>query len=242
MKKEQFVLTKPLNHLAVIMDGNGRWAKKRLMPRTFGHKEGCKRVEEIFNLCMKYGIKVFTLYAFSTENWNRPEDEIKLLFEYLEEFFNSNIDKFMEKGVKVNHMGDASRLPENTRRVLNEAINRTFNNDKFVFNICLNYGSRQEILKAVKNVAKDVENKKVDIDNIDDKLFQTYLDSAYLPEVDLMIRTSGENRLSNFLLYQLAYAEFIFTPTCWPDFKEKEFIECLKEYCSRDRRYGAIKE
>ena len=139
-------------------------------------------------------------------------------------------------------MGDQSRLPENTRRVLNDAINRTYKNDKYVFNICLNYGSRQEIVKAVKNIASDVTNKKVDINNIDEKLFSTYLDSAYLPEVDLMIRTSGENRLSNFLLYQLAYAEFVFTPTCWPDFKEKEFIKCLKEYCSRDRRFGQIKE
>ena len=241
MNKE-FKLEKPLNHLAVIMDGNGRWAKKRFMPRTYGHKEGCKRVGEIFSLCMKYGIKVFSLYAFSTENWNRPQEEIDLLFTYLEEFFDEHIEEFISKGVRIRHMGDSSKLPESTRRVLNEAINRTFTNDKFVFNICLNYGSKQEIIKACQNIALDVSENKVSMKDINENLFESYLDSSSLPMVDLLIRTSGECRLSNFLLYQLAYAEFIFTPTYWPDFKEKEFIECLKEYQNRDRRFGKIKE
>lgn len=241
MKKE-FVLTKPLNHLAVIMDGNGRWAKKRLLPRTLGHKEGCKRIVEIFDLCQKYGIKVFTLYAFSTENWNRPEDEIKCLFEYLEEFFEENINKFINEGIRVQHMGDPSRLPIKTQETLLDAINKTKHNDKYIFNICLNYGSRQEITKAVKKIVKEVEDKKIDINDIDEKLIYSHLDSGNLPEVDLLIRTSGEQRLSNFLLYQMAYAEFIFTPTFWPDFKEKEFVDCLKMYCQRDRRFGAIKE
>lgn len=239
---EQFTLTKPVTHLAVIMDGNGRWAKKRGLPRTLGHREGCKRIVETFDLCKKYGIKVFTLYAFSTENWNRPEDEIKCLFEYLDEFFRKNIDKFIKEGVRVQHMGDASRLPVHTQDILKEAMERTKDNKDFVFNICLNYGARQEIAKAVRNIVKDVENKKIDASNIDEKLIYSYLDSGNLPEVDLMIRTSGECRLSNFLLYQVAYTEFVFTPTYWPDFKEKEFVECLKEFCSRDRRYGQIKE
>jgi undecaprenyl diphosphate synthase len=241
MSKE-FVLTKELNHLAVIMDGNGRWAKKRLMPRTFGHKEGCKRVGEIFSLCMKYNIKVFSLFAFSTENWNRPEEEIELLFEYLEDFFDEHIEEFINQGVKIRHMGDSSKLPLSTQKVLAKAIKLTESNDKFVFNICLNYGSKQEIVKACKNIALAIENKEINANDIDEKLFENYLDSHDLPMVDLLIRTSGENRLSNFLLYQLAYAEFIFTPTYWPDFKEKEFINCLKEYSSRERRYGKIKE
>lgn len=240
--KEEFVLTKPLNHLAVIMDGNGRWAKKRGLPRTLGHKEGCKRIIEIFDLCKKYNIKVFTLYAFSTENWNRPKDEIACLFNYLEDFFNKNIKRFIKEGVRVQHMGDPSRLPTKTQAILKDAIEKTKDCTNYVFNICLNYGSRQEITKVIKNIAEEVKDNKIDINDIDDSYVYKHLDSGNLPEVDLLIRTSGESRLSNFLLYQLAYAEFIFTPTYWPDFKEKEFVSCLKEYCSRDRRFGAIKE
>lgn len=239
---ENFKLTKPLNHLAIIMDGNGRWAKKRGLPRTLGHKEGCKRIIEIFNLCVRYNIKVFTIYAFSTENWNRPQEEIDCLFKYLDEFFRENIDDFIKKNVRIQHMGDSSKLPQMTRLTLNNAIEKTKNNNAFVFNICLNYGSRQEITKAIKTISSDVKNNLLSIDDIDEKLVYSYLDSGNLPEVDLMIRTSGECRLSNYLLYQLAYSEFIFTPIYWPDFKEKAFIECLEEYCSRDRRFGKIKE
>lgn len=240
--KEKFVLTKPIKHIAVIMDGNGRWAKKRGLPRTLGHKEGCKRIIEIFNLCKEYQIQVFTLYAFSTENWNRPEEEIQCLFKYLEMFFKKNIKKFIDEGVRVQHMGEISKLPERIQQILSDAIRLTKNNDKYVFNICLNYGSRQEITRAIKKIANEVKERKLSIDDINEKLVYQYLDSGNLPEVDLLIRTSGEQRLSNFLLYQLAYAEFVFTPTYWPDFKEKELIACLKEYCSRDRRFGAIKE
>lgn len=240
--KKEFKLTKKLDHLALIMDGNGRWAKKRGLPRTFGHKEGCKRIIDIFSLCKKYQIKVFTLYAFSTENWNRPQDEIDQLFSYLVDFFNENIASFVKEGVRVQHMGDKSKLPEKVIDVLNQAIEKTKNNDSYVFNICLNYGSRQEIVNAAKKIAQDVSDDKLKIKEIDNQLFYSYLDSSNLPEVDLMIRTSGECRLSNFLLYQLAYSEFIFTKTYWPDFKEKQFVKCLKQYCKRDRRFGSIKK
>ena len=232
--KEDFKLTKKLDHLAVIMDGNGRWAKKRNLPRTLGHKEGCKRIVEIFDLCKEFNIKVFTLYAFSTENWNRPKEEIDCLFSYLIDFFNENINKFIKEGVRVQHMGELDRLPKNIQECLLDAINKTKNNDKYVFNICLNYGSRQEIVRATKKIVDDVKTNKLDINNLDTNMFYKYLDSGNLPEVDLMIRTSGECRLSNYLLYQLAYSEFIFTPTYWPDFKKEEFINCLKEYCLRD--------
>lgn len=242
MKQEEFKLTKPLNHLAVIMDGNGRWAKKRLLPRSAGHKEGCKRIIEIFNYCKEYNIKVFTLFAFSTENRNRPQDEISLLFGYLADFFNENIGFFMKEGVKVRHMGDASRLPLETQKILNEALEKTKNNDKYIFNICLNYGSQQEIVNACKKICNDVLDKKLDISTLNKDNFKSYLDSKDLPDVDLLIRTSGEVRLSNFLLYQIAYSELIFTKTYWPDFKRKQFIECLKEYENRNRRFGAIKE
>lgn len=240
--KEDFKLTKKLDHLAVIMDGNGRWAKKRNLPRTLGHKEGCKRIVEIFDLCKEFNIKVFSLYAFSTENWNRPKEEIDCLFSYLIDFFNENINKFIKEGVRVQHMGELDRLPKNIQECLLDAINKTKNNDKYVFNICLNYGSRQEIVRATKKIVDDVKTNKLDINNLDTNMFYQYLDSGNLPEVDLMIRTSGECRLSNYLLYQLAYSEFIFTPTYWPDFKKEEFINCLKEYCLRDRRFGSIKE
>ncbi len=240
--KETFKMTKSLTHLAVIMDGNGRWAKKRGLPRTLGHREGCKRIVEIFDLCKKYGIKVFTLYAFSTENWNRPKEEIRCLFEYLDEFFHKNIEKFMKEGVRVSHMGDPTPLPEKTRKILAEAVEKTKDNDRYVFNICLNYGSRQEITRVCRLIGEDVKNEKIDPDRIDERCVNRYLYSSSLPEVDLMIRTSGEVRLSNFLLWQLAYSEMIFTPTYWPDFKEKEFVSCLKEYCSRERRFGQIKE
>ena len=153
-----------------------------------------------------------------------------------------DIEKFVKEGVRVQHMGDPSKLPIKTQKILKEAIERTKDNDKNVFNICLNYGSRQEIVSSVKKIIKDVKDKKINVDDIDEHLFYQYLDSGNLEEVDLLIRTSGEQRLSNFLLYQLAYAEFIFTPTYWPDFNKEELVKCLKEYCSRETRFGAIKE
>ena len=238
----EFKLTKKINHIAFIMDGNGRWAKKRLLPRTAGHKEGCKRIIEIIRLCIKYGIKVSSLYAFSTENWNRPKDEIDFLFNYLKVFFEDYIDEFIEKGVQVRVSGDITKLPIETQNIINKCVDLTKNLNVHIFNICLNYGSRPEILRATKLIAEDVKKGIINTNNIDDNLFKKYLYTKDLPEIDLLIRTSGEQRLSNFLLYQLAYSEFIFTPTYWPDFKEKEFIDCLKEYESRDRRFGKIEE
>ena len=239
---EQFELKKPIHHVAFIMDGNGRWAKKRLLPRTAGHKEGCKRIIEIIRSCLKFKIEASSLYAFSTENWNRPKDEINFLFKYLKVFFDDYIDEFIEKGVQVRVSGDITRLPLATQETVKKAIELTKECKNHIFNICLNYGSRPEIIRAVKNIAMDVKQEKIKIEEIDDTLFKQYLYTKDLPEIDLLIRTSGEQRLSNFLLYQLAYSEFIFTKTYWPDFKEKEFIECLKEFESRDRRFGKIIE
>ena len=237
-----YKLNKKLDHIAFIMDGNGRWAKKRLLPRTRGHKEACSRIIEILRACKDLGIKVATLYAFSTENWNRPQDEIDKLFEYLDEFFNSYIEEFIETGVRVNVMGDISRLPVKTQKTIEKAKELTKDNTKIVFNICLNYGGRQEIVRATKLIIEDIKAGKIDEQSITTETFKDYLYSSGLPEVDLMIRTSGESRISNFLLYQLAYSEFIFTPTFWPDFTVEKLIECLKEYEKRDRRFGAIKE
>ncbi len=230
-----------IQHVALIMDGNGRWAKQRGLPRYEGHKEGCKRIIEIFDAIKKHDIKVMTLYAFSTENWNRPKDEIRRLFHYLKVFFDENIDGFMRDNVRVQVMGDISRLPEATQKVVKNALKKTKDNDRFVFNIALNYGSKQELVKATKEISKEVKDGNLDINDINEETISNHLYTSNLPDVDLMIRTSGEQRLSNYLLYQLAYSEFIFTKTYWPDFKEKEFDECVEEYYRRNRRFGKIK-
>lgn len=234
MKKESFKLSTPINHIAFIMDGNGRWAKKRLLPRHLGHKEGCLRIIEILRACKEFGVKAMSLYAFSTENWKRPKDEIDHLFDYLDEFFKREIDNLMKDDVQVRTMGDLTRLPPHTQSTIKEAKERTKNNKTVILNICLNYGGRDEIVRAI--------NKAINENNgeITEEKFATYLDSTGLPEVDLLIRTSGEQRLSNYMLWQMAYAEFIFTPTYWPDFKREHLIECLKEFESRNRRFGGL--
>ena len=231
---------KQINHVALIMDGNGRWAKQRGLPRTKGHEEGCKRIIEIFDAVKANHIYAMTLYAFSTENWNRPKSEITLLFKYLDKFFKDNIDTFMKDGIRVQVMGDITRLPKHTQDTVVKAIEQTKNNDNYVFNIALNYGSRQELVKATKEIAKEVKEGRLDIDSINEDTISDHLYTKNLPPVDLMIRTSGEQRLSNYLLYQLAYSEFIFTPTYWPDFTKEKFEECIKEFSKRDRRYGKI--
>ena len=231
-----------INHVALIMDGNGRWAKSRGLPRTKGHEEGCKRIIEIYEAVKANHIKVMTLYAFSTENWNRPKSEIALLFKYLDKFFNDNIDTFLKDGVRVQVMGDISKLPVHSQKTVTKAIKLTKDNDNYVFNIALNYGSRQELVKATQEIAQLVKEDKLNINDINEDTISDHLYTYNLPPIDLMIRTSGEQRLSNYLLYQLAYSEFIFTPTYWPDFHKEEFEECLKQYQSRDRRYGKIEE
>ena len=231
-----------VNHVALIMDGNGRWAKSRGLPRTKGHEEGCKSIIEIFDAFKENHIKVMTLYAFSTENWNRPKSEITLLFKYLDKFFNDNIDTFLKDGVRVQVMGDISKLPKHSQKTVTKAIELTKDNDNYVFNIALNYGSRQELVKATKEIAQDVKEGKLDINDINEETISNHLYTKGLPPIDLMIRTSGEQRLSNYLLYQLAYSEFIFTPVYWPDFHKEDFEDCLKQYQTRDRRYGKIEE
>ncbi len=229
-----------IHHVAFIMDGNGRWAKQRNLPRHEGHKEGCKRIIEIFDACKKHHIKVMTLYAFSTENWNRPKMEIRHLFHYLKVFFETNINKLMKDKARVQVMGDISKLPEATQKVIIKAIEKTKNNDDYVLNIALNYGSKQELVKATKEIAQEVKEGKVNIDEINEQMISDHLYTSNLPEIDLMIRTSGEQRLSNYLLYQLAYSEFIFTKTYWPDFNEAEFDKCVEEFYRRNRRFGRI--
>lgn len=233
-------LNKPINHIAFIMDGNGRWANARGLPRHLGHKEACNRIIEVFDYCKEYNIKVMSFYAFSTENWKRPKAEINHLFNYLDLFFKREIKKLINDGVHIMISGDISRLPVKTQKTCLNAMELTKDNDKYYFNICLNYGSRDEIVKAAKEVASEVKDGKLGVDDITPELFEKHLYTEGLPNVDLMVRTSGENRLSNFLLWQCAYAEFVFTPVHWPDFKKDAFLDCLEEYNNRNRRFGGL--
>ena len=238
-----FKLTKKCDHIAFIMDGNGRWAKLRGLPRYFGHHEACNRIIEIFEICREFGIKYMSFYAFSTENWNRPQEEIDHLMDYLEEFFQKEIDYLDSIGTKIRISGDLSKIREKTRLVCENAIERTKANDDWVINVCLNYGGRDDIVRAAKKMAEDYKNGVLsDLSLVDETAFANYLYTAGMPDVDLMIRTSGEERLSNYLLYQNAYAEFVFTDVKWPDFKRKELLDCLKEFQERNRRYGGLKD
>ena len=236
----EITLNKPIKHLAVIMDGNGRWAKKRGLPRTKGHEEAFNRIIEIFDYCADYDIKVVSLYAFSTENWKRPKAEISFLFKYLDIFFKREIDKIMKDGTKIIVSGDISKLPEKTRKTTEKAIEMTKNNPNMVLNICLNYGGKEELTRAARLIAQEVKDGKLNIEDINEQVMENHLYTAGLPNVDLMIRTSGEIRTSNFLPWQIAYAEYVFTPVCFPDFKRKEFVDCLIEFNKRNRRYGGL--
>jgi len=236
-----YKLTKKLDHLALIMDGNGRWATKRGLPRTAGHKEACKTLMEVVRSVYSFKIKCLSIYAFSTENWNRPKTEITKLFQYLNIFFKKNIDEMMEKDIKIRTMGDLTRLPLKTQNTINKAIKMTENNKTFIFNICLNYGSHEEILRATKIIAVLYKEDKLDLNSLNEINFNDYLYSKDLPPVDLMIRTSGEERLSNFMLYQVSYSEFVFTQTYFPDFHKDELVKCLQEYETRNRRFGSLK-
>lgn len=235
----------PLRHIAFIMDGNGRWAKQRLLPRTAGHKAGVARIHEVIDAAFEdYGIYAATLFCFSTENWNRPEKEVSTLFKLLKAFFEKEIDYFMEKGTQIRVLGNLEdpRIPADTLATIKQSIETTKNNDKHVFNVLFNYGGRYDILQATKEIALEAKEGKIDVENIDKKMFEEHLLTKELSDIDLLIRTSGEERVSNFCLYQIAYSELVFTPTYWPDFNKKELEKCLIEYQHRNRRFGAIKE
>ena len=237
---KEITLNKPIEHVAIIMDGNGRWAKERGLPRTKGHKEAFDRIIEIFDYCADYDIKVLSLYAFSTENWKRPKSEISFLFKYLEIFFKREIGRIMKDGTRIVISGDISKLPEKTRKTTEKAVEMTKNNKGIVLNICLNYGGKEELTRAARLIAQEVKDGKLNIADITEEVMENHLYTAGLPNVDLMIRTSGEIRTSNFLPWQIAYAEYVFTPVYFPDFKRKEFVDCLIEYNKRNRRYGGL--
>lgn len=237
--------TKSLKHILFIMDGNGRWAKKRLLPRTAGHLAGVKRIKEIVDECfLTYQIPYVSLFCFSSENWNRPEAEVSTLFKLLKEFFSSNIEDFKSKGVRIRVVGDLAdkRIPTDILNTINEAMEETKELNKYNFTVLFNYGGRQDVVQATKRFASLYKEGKVEFDSLNVKSFEDYLWTKDLPDVDLMVRTSGELRVSNCYLYQLAYAEMEFPKTYWPDYSVKSLKESLDDFYGRNRRFGAIKE
>ncbi|HAQ41527.1 MAG TPA: isoprenyl transferase [Clostridiales bacterium] len=225
-------------HLAVIMDGNRRWAKSKNLPARDGHKEGAMRVIDLVRNAVELGIKYLSIYAFSTENWRRDKKEVDYLMSLLVEFVAKELDYMHENGVKITLMGNIEDLPQKTKSEVKRSIELTKNNKKLHLNIALSYGSRDEIVNAVKKIIDDYENNKINIDEIDEENFKNYLFTHDMPDPDLLIRTSGEIRLSNFLLYQLAYSEFYFTDVLWPDFKKDELLKAVESFQDRKRRYG----
>ena len=227
-------------HVAIIMDGNGRWAKKRGLPRNMGHRQGGKTVETICEEAYRLGIKYITLYAFSTENWSRPEDEVSALMSLLRSYMKDCVKQAEKNKMRVKVIGDISRLDTDLQESIRILEKESEHNTGLRFQIALNYGGRDEILRAVRHLYKDVEENKIKEEDITDALFSKYLDTADIPDPDLMIRTSGEQRISNFLLWQLAYTEFYFPDVLWPDFSRDDLIDAIAYYNTRERRYGGV--
>lgn len=227
-------------HIAIIMDGNGRWAKKRFLPRNFGHQEGMERVIEIVEVSADLGIKYLSLYAFSTENWKRPAEEVQGLMKILVQYIRRELDKLHKNNIKLQIMGDIEKLPELAKKEVIKAIEKTSNNTGMILNIGLNYGARDEIVLGIKKILKDIEMGKMSIDDLDRIKLSDYLYTKGQPDPDLLIRPSGELRLSNFMLYQIAYTEFWFSDILWPDFTEKHLLLSIIDYQKRNRRFGGI--
>jgi undecaprenyl diphosphate synthase len=227
-------------HVAIVLDGNGRWAKQKRMPRNYGHSIGSKNVEKITEEAYRIGIKYLTVYAFSTENWNRPQDEVDALMKLLGSYLKDCLKTSSKNNMKVRIIGDISRLDEEMQNKIRELEEASAENTGLNFQVALNYGSRDEMIRGIRNLAMDVKTGKVNLEDIDEALFTNYLDTKGIPDPDLLIRTSGEQRLSNFLLWQLAYTEFYFTDVLWPDFNKKELMKAVEYYNSRDRRFGRI--
>jgi len=229
-------------HIAIIMDGNGRWAKKRGLPRVAGHREGVKSVRDVVEACAQLGVKYLTLFAFSTENWKRPKHEIDTLMKLLIKTLRTETDKLHKNDIKLMAIGDIESLPVEVQRELKEAIEKTKNNKRMVLNLALSYSGRWEIIEAVKGIARDVKSGKIKVEEINDSLFASYLKTAGIPEPDLLIRTSGEFRISNFLLWQIAYTELYICDCLWPDFRRKHLYEAIRDYQKRERRFGMTSE
>lgn len=227
-------------HVAIIMDGNGRWAKKRALPRVAGHRAGMKTVKEITKAADELGVEVLTLYAFSTENWKRPAQEVEYLMRLPQEYLATELEELIERNVQVRMVGYEEDLPDYTLKAVTQARERTRENTGLILNFALNYGSRAEMVTAIQQIAQEVKAGTLNVEQIDESLFSSHLTTCGLPDPDLLIRTSGELRLSNFMLWQLAYSELWFSDVYWPDFSRKHFYEAMKAYQQRNRRYGAL--
>ncbi len=228
-------------HIAIIMDGNGRWAQKRALPRVAGHHEGMKNIRTITRCANKVGIGALTLYAFSTENWKRPRKEVEFLMRLPEEFLTSFLPELMELNIRVRKIGEIDALPTHTQKAVQNAMNTTASNTGMILNFALNYGSRREMVLSVQEIVTQVQNGTLSLEDISEETISNHLMTSQLPDPDLLIRTSGELRLSNFLLWQLAYSEFWFTDVHWPEFSDKDLLEAVESYQSRNRRYGGLK-
>ena len=230
------------NHIAIIMDGNGRWAKNKKLPRAAGHKRGVETVRTMVQASTKLGIKYLTLYTFSTENWKRPQKEISMLMRLMVKSLQNETNELNENNVKITTIGDVASLPEIVRKELEQAKEITKNNDGLTLNLALSYSGRWEIIEATKKISEDYHNNKIEIDDIDENLISKYLTTADMPDPDLMIRSGGEHRVSNFLIWQIAYSELFVSSVLWPDFKCKHLIEAIEDYQKRERRFGLISE
>jgi undecaprenyl diphosphate synthase len=241
-KKLLIDLQRVPKHVAIIMDGNGRWAKSKGMSRIFGHKHALTAVRESIETAAEIGVEAITLYAFSTENWSRPKMEVDALMKLLIKSLKKELPTFQKNEVKVNAIGNIESLPEKAQKTLEDVRELTKSNTRITLTLALSYGSREEIVKAIKNISKKVVNKELDLEKIDENTINNHLYTFNLPNVDLMIRTSGEQRISNFLLWQMAYAELYFTNILWPDFRQEHFYEAIIDYQNRERRFGKTSE
>ncbi|MBI5476831.1 MAG: isoprenyl transferase [Ignavibacteriales bacterium] len=229
-------------HIAIIMDGNGRWAKKRNLPRIAGHKEGVESVRDIVEVCGQLGVKHLTLYAFSTENWKRPKDEVSMLMRLLMNALRDETDRLHKNNVSVNAIGDIDALPIEVQNELNDAKTKTATNTGLQLHLALSYSGRWDLTEAIKKLAYDVKKGILQPDQIDTKAIEKYLATNGIPDPDLLVRTSGEFRISNFLLWQLAYSEIFISPVCWPDFRRRELYEAITDFQKRERRFGLVSE
>ena len=225
-------------HLAIIMDGNGRWAEQRRLPRILGHRKGVETVQAIVDESLQLGIRYLTLYAFSSENWGRPRDEVEALMKLLGTFLKKELSQLQDMGIRLMAVGELDRLPESTRRILQDIIEKTANNEHMVLNLALSYGSRNELTRAMQALGQKIAAGELQPEDLSEDDIEMALDTYGLPEPDLLIRTSGEMRVSNFLLWQLAYSELYFTETLWPDFSREQLLLAIKEYSCRQRRFG----
>jgi len=227
-------------HIAIIMDGNGRWAKKRMLPRIVGHRQGAKRVKEILKEAKRIGVKALTIFAFSTENWDRPNKEIEFIFSHLVKFLKDYRKEFIKEDIKFRAIGRRDRFNKKVTEEIRKSEDVTKNNKSFTFNVALDYGGKWDIVNAAKRVARKCEGKSISWEDIDEKLFNKYISLGNTPAPDLLIRTSGEKRISNFLIWSLAYSELYFTSCFWPEFNKEQLHKAIKAYSQRDRRFGAI--